>query len=259
MTGSSWSGRTVLVTGASRGVGRALAIELGRRGALVACAARATDERQFKLPGTVDETARQVTAAGGEGLAVPTDLSRPEDVAAMVETTVRHFGRLDALVNNAAVSFPGDLEIAPKRFDLMMAINVRAPLLATTAARPHLVQSGNGRILHVSSAAANHYHPTMLGYGMSKVALEHLTTSTAEIVAGEPIAVNCFRIDVPVASEGYVMNAPDADHSRWAATEVAAEGIVWMLDQPLAYTGRVEAMRALGERESIMAAIPALA
>src|SRR5438105_4507341 len=86
--------RVALVTGASRGVGRAIAIELGRRGARVACAARATDERPLSLPGTVDETARLVSEAGSEGLAVPTDLSRPDEVVAMVATTVDRLGAL---------------------------------------------------------------------------------------------------------------------------------------------------------------------
>jgi NAD(P)-dependent dehydrogenase (short-subunit alcohol dehydrogenase family) len=252
-----WRGKVVLVTGASRGVGRGLAVALGERGAGVACAARATDERRFRLPGTVDETARAVDEAGGEGLAVPTDLSHPAEISQMIAVTVAHFGGLDVLVNNAAVTFPGDLDVDDKRFDLMTAINVRAPMVATRQVRPHLAARGGGRILNISSFAALAYHPTMMVYGMDKAALEHLTVSCAVQLEGDRIAVNCFRIDYPVASEGYMMNAPDADHSTWAAPAVSAEGIIWMLEQPLSYTGRVESMVDIAQRTGCMPSVAA--
>jgi NAD(P)-dependent dehydrogenase (short-subunit alcohol dehydrogenase family) len=250
-----WSGKAILVTGASRGVGRALAVALGGRGAGVACAARATDERRFRLPGTVDETVRAVDAAGGHGLAVPTDLSRQADVSNMISVATDHFGRIDMLVNNAAVTFPGDLDVDDKRFDLMVAINVRAPMQATRELRPHMAAHGGGRILNVSSFAALAYHPTMMTYGMTKAALEHLTASAAAQLEGDGIAVNCFRIDYPVATEGYMMNAPDADHSTWAEPAVSAEGIIWMLEQPADYTGRIEGMVALARRTGSMPSI----
>ena len=82
------------------------------------------------------------------------------------------------------------------------------------------------------------YFPGLMAYGMAKAALEHLTVSAAHQLAPDDIAVNTFRIDVPVASEGFVFNLPDADHSDWEPSEVAAEGIVWMLEQPPSYTGQ---------------------
>src|SRR5881628_3600266 len=112
------AGAAALVTGASRGVGRAIAIALARAGADVACAARATDATPLKLPGTIDETVREVEAAGRRGLAIPTDLSRDEEVVRMVETAIAHFARVDILVNNAAITFPGDLDIPIRRYDL---------------------------------------------------------------------------------------------------------------------------------------------
>jgi NAD(P)-dependent dehydrogenase (short-subunit alcohol dehydrogenase family) len=92
----------------------------------------------------------------------------------------------------------------------------------------------------------------MLAYGTSKIALEHLTLDAARELYPRGIAVNCFRIDVPVASEGFVANMPDADTSTWEPAEVAAEGILWILRQPLEYTGRRESMYHLREREGIM-------
>ena len=244
----SFAGKSVIVTGASRGVGKAIATELGRRGALVVCAARASATNPLRLPGTVDETARAVTEAGGQGLAVQCDLTSDDDVARLVDVTMERFGRLDMLVNNAAVTFGGDLDIEMKRFDVLMRINVRAPLLATRLAQPHLaVAPDGGRILNVGSVTATGYFPTMMTYGMSKAALEHLTVTSAAVLRASNIAVNCYRIDVQVASEGYVMNAPGADHSAWADTPTAADGAVWMLEQPVGWTGRIVPMLALAE------------
>jgi citronellol/citronellal dehydrogenase len=135
----------------------------------------------------------------------------------------------------------------------MMSVNVRAPLVAARAAVPHMTQQGEGAILNVSSAAALSYIPGLMVYGMSKIALEHLTVSLATQLQPQRIAVNTFRIDVPVASEGFVANTPGWDHSEWEPTEVPAEGIVWMLRQPPSYTGHNISMAALRDEQGIMA------
>ena len=141
----SFAGRSVIVTGASRGIGAAIAIELGRRGANVVCAARASSANPLRLPGTVDETAQRINEAGGVGLAVPCDLTDDDDIERLIAVTIERFGRLDMLVNNAAVSFGGDLDIPLRRFEVLMRINVRAPLLATRLARPYLAARARRR------------------------------------------------------------------------------------------------------------------
>lgn len=246
-------GKVAIVTGASRGVGAAAAIAVARAGASVACAARATDANPLRLPGTIDGTVREIIDTGGRALAVPTNLAHEDEVERMVAATVEHFGRLDVLVNNAAITFPGDLDVPLKRYDLMMAVNLRAPLVAAHAAVPHMLEQGEGAILNVSSAAALMYIPGLMVYGMSKIALEHLTGSLAAQLEADRIAVNTFRIDVPVASEGFVANVPDADHSSWEPTDVPAEGIVWMLQQPPSYTGNNVGMAQLRQEHGIMA------
>ena len=247
------NGAVAIVTGASRGVGAATAVALAEAGARVACAARATDQNPLPLPGTIDETVARIDDAGGTAIAVPTNLAREDDVEAMVATTVGHLGGVDILVNNAAITFPGDLDVDMKRYDLIMAVNLRAPLLAARAVVPHMRARGGGAILNVSSLAALNYIPTLMAYGMSKLALEHLTVSLAAQLQGDGVAVNTFRIDVPVASEGFVANTPGLDRSDWEPTDVAAEGIVWMLRQPPSYTGRNEGMAALRAEHGIMA------
>src|SRR5262245_33497390 len=250
-------GAVALVTGASRGVGRAIALALAEAGADVACAARATDVSPLKLPGTIDETVRSVEQRGRHGLAIPTDLSKPDQVEAMVARTISTFGRLDILVNNAAITFPGDLDLPMKRWDLVMDVNLRAPLLAMRAALPGMIARRCGAILNVSSAAAVLPIAGLLTYGVSKAALERLTTGAAEGPRPHGIAVPGFRIDVPLASEGFVYNAPELDKSGWEPTEVGAEAAVWMLAQPASFTGQVKTITELrrehGEARSRLA------
>jgi citronellol/citronellal dehydrogenase len=246
-------GKVALVTGASRGVGAATSLALAQAGCHVACAARSTAATPQRTAGTLDDTVAAVTAAGRRGLAVPTNLAVDEEVEAMVDATVDHFGRLDILVNNAAITFIGDLDIPLHRYDLVMQVNLRAPMIAMRRAVPALRSSGGGTIINVSSVAALYPHASLMAYGMSKIGLERLTVDAAAQLASSGIAVNCFRIDLPVASEGFVANTPGVDHSNWEPSEVAAEGIVWMAAQPPTYSGRRESMYALRHRENIMA------
>jgi len=246
-------GKVALVTGASRGVGAAVALALAEAGAVVACAARSTAAAPQRTSGTLDDTVARIQDAGGRAVAIPTDLADAGSVEAMVARTVARLGRLDVLVNNAAVTFVGDLDIPLARHDLVMAVNLQAPLLASRAAVPHLRQIGGGRILNVSSVAALVPFPGLMSYGMSKIALERLTVDLARQLQTAGIAVNCFRIDLPVASEGFVANTPGADRSTWEPCSVAAEGVLWMLQQPASYSGRRESMLGLRRREGIMA------
>jgi len=246
-------GKVAIVTGASRGVGAATALMLAERGCKVACAARATDAAPVPIAGTIDETVRQIVEAGGAAVAVPTNLAKNAEVERMVAATVEHFGPVDVLVNNAAITFPGDLDLDMKRFDLVMHVDLRAPLQAIRAVLPAMKAQRAGAILNVSSSAGLNYFPGLMAYGMAKAALEHLTVSAAHQLRPFDIAVNTFRIDVPVASEGFLFNLPDADHSDWEPSEVAAEGIVWMLEQPPSYTGQNVGMARLREEQGIMA------
>src|SRR4051794_3462538 len=224
-------GMVAVVTGASRGVGAALSIALARQGAKVACAARATDEAPLPIPGTIDDTVRRITDAGGEAIAVPTNLAHDDEIERMIATTIDQFGQIDILVNNAAITFPGDLELPMKRFDLIMQVDLRAPLVAMQAVLPGMIERSRGAIVNVSSLAALNYFPGLMAYGMAKSALEHLTMSAAAQLKPHGVAVNTFRIDMPVASEGFLANLPDVSHDDWEPPEVAAEGVMWMLRQ----------------------------
>ena len=123
------TGKVAIVTGASRGRRRRhRACCSPSAGCKVVCAARATDAAPLPIPGTIDDTVRRITDAGGDAIAVPTNLAKDAEVERMVATTVEHFGPVDVLVNNAAITFPGDLDLEMKRFDLVMQVDLRAPL-----------------------------------------------------------------------------------------------------------------------------------
>ncbi len=245
-------GKVAIVTGASRGVGAATAVALAAEGMRVACAARATAAAPLPLPGTLDDTVARIEAAGGTAIAVPTNLADDDAVTAMVATTVERLGPVDILVNNAAITFPGDIDLPMKRFDLVFAVDLRAPVIAAQAVVPGMVTRREGAIVNVSSAAALNYYPGQMAYGMAKAGLEHFSASLAAQLRPHGVAVNTFRIDVPVASEGFLAALPDVDHSDWEPPEVAAEGIVWMLGRPPTYTGHNVGLAALRAEHGIM-------
>jgi NAD(P)-dependent dehydrogenase (short-subunit alcohol dehydrogenase family) len=245
-------GKVALVTGASRGVGAATAIALAEAGCHVACAARSTLDHPNRTAGTLDDTLSRIQSVGGKGLAVPTNLAVEAEVVAMVARTVEHFGRLDILINNAAITFVGDLDVPLHRHDLIMEVNLRAPFVAIREAKSQMIRQRGGSIVNVSSLAAMNPIAGLMSYGMSKIALEHLTLDAARELQPYGIAVNCFRIDLATASEGFVANTPGVDRSDWEPCEVPAEGILWMLRQPVTYSGHRESMHALRVREQIM-------
>ena len=142
--------KVVLITGASRGVGAACAEACAREGAHLALAAKSVDPHPV-LPGTLGETADAVRRLDRDALVLPCDVRFEEQVDAMVEQTVAHFGRLDVLVNNAgAIHLSNVADYPAKRFDLVMGINVRASFLASRAAIPHIRATGGGHVLMMS-------------------------------------------------------------------------------------------------------------
>ena len=239
----SFAGKAALVTGASRGIGKAIAIALGREGADVSVVARASDDQPLRLPGTVDETARLSTSGGGRAIAVSADLTTDEGIDKAVRETLDAFGKVDILVNNAAIDFPLPfLDLPVKRFDLIVALDLRAPFLLAQKVVPSMLEQGGGYILNVSSLAALNQYPGQMPYGMAKAGLERFTWGLVEEMKGKNITSNCLRVDVPIASEGFVMNFDAKYEGRqkinWETTDVSAEAALWMLRQdPAQFNG----------------------
>ena len=190
----SLAGRTLFVTGASRGIGLAIALRAARDGANVVIAAK-TKVHHPKLPGTIHTAAAEVERAGGKALAIACDIRSEEEVSAAVEAAVRRFGGIDICVNNAsAISLTGTLETPLKRFDLMAQVNARGTWLVSKACIPHLKRAANPHVLTISPPLEmdakwfrNHTAYTMAKYGMSMCVL-----GMAAEFAGDGIAFNAL-------------------------------------------------------------------
>jgi citronellol/citronellal dehydrogenase len=176
--------KTLLITGASRGIGLAIALRAARDGARIVLVAKTTEPNP-KLPGTLYSAAEEIEAAGGQALPVPTDIRDASAVAAAVAAGVQRFGGIDILVNNASAISLTPTDATPmKRFDLMFGVNVRGTYCCTQACLPELIKSAKaGRNPHVLNMSpplsmkphwfANHVAYTMAKYGMSECTLGH--------------------------------------------------------------------------------------
>jgi citronellol/citronellal dehydrogenase len=177
-TGKSLKGATVFITGGSRGIGKAIALKLAREGANIAVAAK-TVEPHPKLEGTIYTAAKEIEALGVKVLPLQVDIRHEEQIQAAVDETVRVFGGIDILVNNAsAISLTPTEQTEAKRFDLMHDINVRGTFLVCRACLPHLKKSANGHIITLSPPLdmnpkwfAPHLAYTISKYNMSMIAM----------------------------------------------------------------------------------------
>jgi len=184
--------KTVLITGASRGIGKAIALKLAREGANIVIAAKSTTE-DARLGGTIFSTAKEVEAAGGKALPVFCDIRDEKLIQELMEKTFQAFGSLDILINNAsAINLSSTTQLEPKRFDLMFDINVRGTFLMTKFAYPLLKVSANPHILTLSPPLDldMKWFKPHLAYTMSKYNMSLMTRAWAEEFRKDGIASN---------------------------------------------------------------------
>jgi len=218
------AGKTLFITGASRGIGLAIALRAARDGANIVIAAK-TATPHPKLPGTIHTAAAEVEAAGGKALPLIVDIRFEEQVYRAVEQAVARFGGIDILVNNAsAIGLTGTLETPMKRFDLMMGVNVRGTFLCSQACLPHLKQSANPHILTLSPPLdmrpqwfAPHAAYTISKYGMSMCVL-----GMAEEFREVGIAVNALWPRTIIATAALQV-IPGAESERGRTPEIVAD------------------------------------
>jgi NAD(P)-dependent dehydrogenase (short-subunit alcohol dehydrogenase family) len=209
--------RVAIVTGASRGIGKAIAIALAREGARVVVAARTFRELPV-IAGSIETTAEEIRSCGGSALAFKTDVTRETSVAGMVEKTLAEWGRIDILVNNAATNFPACFhEMPQKHWDRILEVNLRGTVLCTRAVLPAMMRQQQGHIINISSVVTQklHHQPfTGIAYDVTKAAINRLTLGLAEELKQYAIAVNALMPD-NTESEGWAFLNPNIDRSGW--------------------------------------------
>jgi citronellol/citronellal dehydrogenase len=228
--------KTVFITGASRGIGKAIGLRAARDGANVVVAAK-TREPHPKLPGTIYTAAAEIEQAGGRALPVAVDIRDEEQVASAVRATIERFGGIDVLVNNAsAISMTGTLATPMKRFDLMHQVNVRGTYLCSQHVIPHLKRAANPHILNLappltSTLNARWFAPH-LAYTMSKYGMSLCVLGMAEEFQPAGIAVNALWPRTAIDTEAIRFLAGQDARKRTRSPDIVADAAHIILTRP---------------------------
>ncbi|MGV0646159.1 SDR family oxidoreductase [Mycolicibacterium sp. XJ2546] len=232
---STFTDRTLVVSGGSRGIGLAIALAAAQRGANVVLLAK-TAEPHPRLPGTVHTAVAEVEAAGGKAAAVVGDVRKVEDVQRAVDTAVERFGGIDIVVNNAsAIATEPTEQLSAKKFDLMMDINIRGTFLLTKAALPHLRKSADAHV--VTLAPPLNMNPHWLGahpsYTLSKYGMTLLSLGWAAEYADQGIGFACLWPETYIATAA-VSNLADGAHlaARSRDPQIMGDAAVEILSRP---------------------------
>lgn len=244
MNSGSLAGKTIFVTGASRGIGLAIALRAARDGANIVVAAK-TAEPHAKLPGTIYTAAEEIERAGGKALPCIVDVRSEAQIQEAVALAVGTFGGIDILVNNAsAISLTGTVATPLRRFDLMHQINTRGTFACSQACIPHLGRAKNPHILNLSPPLDIVHQPGWWGphvaYTMAKYGMSLCVLGMAEELRGQGIAVNALwpRTMIATAAVQNLLGGEDAmQGSRWPS--IVADAAHLILTQPSReFTGR---------------------
>lgn len=264
------AGRVALVTGASRGLGRAIAIRLADAGAAVAVAARTEAALSSGLPGTIHETAAAIKAAGGQAAAFAVDLMEEDQIDRLVRDVQDRFGPIDLLVNNAALTVggrpgqnppatragtvrlsqpPSIAEVPTKAYRRHFAVNVLAPYRLMQLTLPTMISLRRAHIVNISSRAAfepgagpyrTPGHPALFAYGSTKAALHNLTQAAAVEGAAHGVAANVLIPSRPIATPGSILLLQGQSVDQWASAEDFARAVeVLATVSPDEATGRI--------------------
>ena len=230
---STLQGKTLFITGASRGIGLAIALRAARDGANIVIAAKSSVPNP-KLPGTIHTAAAAVEDAGGKGLAIKCDIREEAEVQAAVDTTVARFGGIDILVNNAsAIWLRGALDTPMKRFDLMNQVNSRGTFLCAQACLPHLLKAANPHILTLApppSLEPKWWAPHT-GYTLAKMGMSFVTLGLAAEFANQGVAINALWPRTLIATDALNM-IPGVEPGNGRKPEIMADAAHAILTRP---------------------------
>jgi citronellol/citronellal dehydrogenase len=228
-------GKTLFITGASRGIGKAIALRAARDGAQIVVAAK-TEVPHPRLPGTVHTAVAEIEVAGGRGLACVLDIRYEQQVRDAAAQAATHFGGIDILVNNASAIFlAGTLETPLKRYDLMQAVNARGTFVTSQACLPYLLQAGNPHILNISpplSLQPKWFAPHV-AYSLAKFGMSLCTLGMAAEFREQGVAVNALwpRTAIATAAVQNLLGGEEALR-RCRKPEIMADAAYWVLTQP---------------------------
>jgi citronellol/citronellal dehydrogenase len=230
--------RVVIVTGASRGIGRALALGLAKAGCHLVIAAKSVESTE-KLPGSIHTVAAEVEALGRQALPVAIDVRDDRKIDEMVQRTLERFGRIDALINNAgALWWQPVVDTPAKRLDLIMSVNVRAAFLAARAVLPTMIARRWGHIVNMSPPIDLRLLPGRVGYGISKFGMTLLTHGLAEEMKPHRIAVNSLWPVTIIESQASI-NWGLGDRSTWRKPDILVDCVLRLLSKdPATLTGQ---------------------
>lgn len=228
-------GKVAIVTGASRGLGRSIAIGFAKEGSSVVVAAR-TEIENKELPGTIYQTAEEIKALGQDALPVKCNVTDEQSINDMIQKVLVNFGRIDVLVNNAAVAFYRPiLETPLKRWELVIRVNLIGAFLCSKAVLTPMIKQGGGSIINISSLAADERDEgtvlTGVAYAVSKAGLDRLTLGMATEVGKYNIAVNALKPHRVVDTEGMRFWLRDADKSLWQSADMMVKATIFLASQ----------------------------
>lgn len=228
--------KTIFITGASRGIGHAIALRAASDGANIVIAAKTTEPHP-RLPGTIFTAAADMERAGGKALAVATDIRDEAQVDAAIAAAVTQFGGIDILINNAsAISLTGTLDTPMKRFDLMHQINTRGTYLCTQKAIPHLIKSSNPHVLNISppihSTLSPKWFAPHVAYTMAKLGMSLCVLGMAEEFRPQGIAVNALWPRTAIDTEAIRLIAGQSARRKTRSPQIMADAAYWIITQP---------------------------
>jgi citronellol/citronellal dehydrogenase len=234
----SLRGKVAIVTGSTRGIGRCIAHSLARAGCNVVVAGKSTESTE-KLPGSIFTVVSEVEALGAKALPLQVDVRDAEQIENMAARALERFGRIDLLVNNAgALHWAGILDTPPKRFDLVMDVNVRAAFLACRAVLPAMIRQGGGHIINMSPPLDPAILPNRVAYGISKLGMTLLTLGLAEEVRPHNVAVNALWPVTIIESQASINHALGTP-SMWRKPEILADCVLRLAQkEPSKVTGQ---------------------
>jgi citronellol/citronellal dehydrogenase len=241
MNDKKLKGQVAIVTGASRGIGKAIALALASAGAAVTVAAR-TIEESGPLKGTILETAEEIKTQGGRALPIQTNVADEASVENMIQKTLDEMGHIDILVNNAGTNIPHYFrDLTLKEWDLIIKVTLRSVIVCSKAVMPSMMAQRYGHIINMSSVAAITFNDPMTGlaYDVSKAGINRFTWGLAEELKEYNIAVNAL-MPQNTLSEGWVMLNPDVDKANWQTPELWGKIATFVVTRdPATFTGRI--------------------